>query len=71
MALTQKEFRFGFGNALTEQESNALFEKWTIPSPARPLFQAAVANFTLHSEAKVNTANDSRGRSNTSISLLA
>ncbi len=61
VALTQKEFRFGFGNALTEQESNALFEKWTIPSPARPLFQAAVANFTLHSEAKVNTANDSRG----------
>lgn len=61
VALTQKEFRFGFGNALSEQESNALFEKWTIPSPARPLFQAAVANFALHSEAKVNTANDSRG----------
>jgi alpha-beta hydrolase superfamily lysophospholipase len=61
VALTQKEFRFGFGNALSEEESNALFAKWTIPSPARPLFQAAVANFTLHSEAKVNTTNDSRG----------
>jgi pimeloyl-ACP methyl ester carboxylesterase len=61
VSLTQKEFRFGFGNALTEQESDVLFEKWTIPSPARPLFQAAAANFALHSEAKVNTDNDTRG----------
>jgi alpha-beta hydrolase superfamily lysophospholipase len=61
VSLTQKEFRFGFGNALTEEESVALFQKWTIPSPARPLFQAAVANFALHSEAKVNTANSKRG----------
>jgi alpha-beta hydrolase superfamily lysophospholipase len=61
VSLTQNEFRFGFGNAVSEEESNALFEKWTIPSPARPLFQAAVANFSLHSEAKVNTANDTRG----------
>ena len=61
VSLTQKEFRFGFGNALTEEESNELFEKWTIPSPARPLFQAAAANFALHSEAKVNTGNETRG----------
>jgi pimeloyl-ACP methyl ester carboxylesterase len=61
VSLTQKEFRFGFGNALTEEESDALFEKWTIPSPARPLFQAAAANFAMHSEAKVNTDNDTRG----------
>ena len=61
VSLTQKEFRFGFGNALTEEESNELFEKWTIPSPARPLFQAAAANFALHSQAKVNTGNETRG----------
>ncbi|HTC68347.1 MAG TPA: alpha/beta hydrolase [Acidothermaceae bacterium] len=61
VSLTQKEFRFGFGNALPEEESDALFEKWTIPSPARPLFQAAAANFALHSEAKVNTDNSTRG----------
>lgn len=61
VSLTQKEFRFGFGNAVSEEESNALFEKWTIPSPARPLFQTAVANFSLHSEAKVNTGNETRG----------
>ena len=61
VSLTQKEFRFGFGNAVSEEESNDLFQKWAIPSPARPLFQAAVANFVLHSEAKVNTGNDKRG----------
>jgi pimeloyl-ACP methyl ester carboxylesterase len=61
VALTEKEFRFGFGNALTEEESAALYAKWAIPSPARPLFQAAVANFTLHSQAKIDTANATRG----------
>ena len=61
VALTRKEFRFGFGNALSEEESDALYEEWTIPSPARPLFQAAAANFVLHSQAKVDTDNDTRG----------
>ena len=61
VSLTKEEFRYGFGNALTEAESDALFERWTIPSPARPLFQAATANFVLHAESKVNTDNDTRG----------
>lgn len=61
VSLTSKEFRYGFGNAISEEDSNELFERWTIPSPARPLFQAAVANFSLHSPAKVNTGNRSRG----------
>jgi alpha-beta hydrolase superfamily lysophospholipase len=61
VSLTSKEFRFGFGNALGQDESDALFERWTIPSPARPLFEAAVANFSLHSPAKVDTKNEERG----------
>jgi alpha-beta hydrolase superfamily lysophospholipase len=61
VSLTQKEFRYGFGNALSEEESDELYEKWTIPSPARPLFQAAAANFVMHSQAKINTDNSSRG----------
>jgi pimeloyl-ACP methyl ester carboxylesterase len=61
VSLTKKEFRFGFGNAVSEDESDALFERWTIPSPARPLFQAAAANFVMHSQAKVNTTNEDRG----------
>jgi pimeloyl-ACP methyl ester carboxylesterase len=61
VSLTQKEFRFGFGNAVSEEESDELFDRWTIPSPAKPLFQAAVANFSLHSPAKVDTKNEDRG----------
>jgi pimeloyl-ACP methyl ester carboxylesterase len=61
VTLTEKEFRYGFGNAVSEEESTELYNKWSIPSPARPLFQAAAANFALHSEAKVNTDNDTRG----------
>jgi pimeloyl-ACP methyl ester carboxylesterase len=61
ISLTAKQFRFAFGNELSEDESDELYERWSIPAPARPLFQGAGANFTLHSEAKVNTANDQRG----------
>jgi pimeloyl-ACP methyl ester carboxylesterase len=61
VSLTAKEFRYGFGNELTEEESNELFERWAVPGPARPVFQAAAANFSPHSEAKVNTGNETRG----------
>jgi len=61
VSLTPKEFRFGFGNAVTEEESAELFGKWGIPSPGRPLFEAAAANFSLHSQAKVDTGNETRG----------
>ena len=60
-ALTTEQFRYGFGNALSEQESNDLYERWAIPSPGQPLFEAAFANFTPHSPAKVNTGNRGRG----------
>ncbi len=61
VSLTKDEFRFGFGNAISPEESDELWERWTIPSPARPLFQAATANFSLHSQAAVDTDNSDRG----------
>jgi pimeloyl-ACP methyl ester carboxylesterase len=61
VSLTAKEFRYSFGNTLPEEESNALHERWAIPSPARPLFEAASAAFSPHSPAKVDTANEDRG----------
>jgi len=61
VALTAKQFRYGFGNTLTEAESNELYERWSIPSPGKPLFEAAAAGFSSSSPAKVNTANASRG----------
>jgi len=61
VSLTEKQFKFGFGNAISDEESKELFDKWTIPSPGKPLFQAASANFNPHSEAKVDTENNDRG----------
>ena len=61
VSLTAEEFKYSFGNAIPAQESDALYEKWTIPAPGKPLFEAAVANFSLHSPAKVATGNDARG----------
>ncbi len=61
VSLTADEFRYSFGNAVSAHESDELHERWTIPSPGKPLFQAAVANFSPHSPAKVDTDNSTRG----------
>ena len=61
VSLTADEFAFSFGNALPREESDELHDKWTVPSPGRPLFEAAVANFSLHSPLKVDTDNEARG----------
>ncbi len=42
--LTPKQFRYAFGNLLSEEESNKVFEAYAIPGPDRLLFQAALAN---------------------------
>ena len=60
-ALTPEQFRYGFGNALPSSESAELFDRYTIPSPGKPLFEAALANFTPGSPAKVDTRNKTRG----------
>lgn len=60
-ALNRRQFRYGFGNALSESESDSLWESWAIPSPGKPLFEAAVANFVPNSPATVDVANATRG----------
>src|SRR4051812_38660099 len=61
VSLTPEQFRYAFANAVPEEESDQLHERWTIPAPGKPLFEAATANFSLHSPAEVNTHNDHRG----------
>jgi pimeloyl-ACP methyl ester carboxylesterase len=61
VALTAKEFHYSFGNAIPEDESNELFEKWTIPGPGRPLFEDATATFVRNSPAAVDTHTAVRG----------
>ena len=61
VSLTAAEFRYGFGNMLSHEDSEELFRRWTIPSPGRPLFQAAFANFNPNAATKVDTGNANRG----------
>ncbi|MEU4157802.1 alpha/beta fold hydrolase [Actinoplanes sp. NPDC026670] len=61
VSLTAEQFRFAFANTVSEEESQQLFDQWTIPAPGKPLFEAATANFNPHSPAKVDTGNQTRG----------
>src|SRR5258705_9516337 len=61
VSLTAEQFRFAFGNAISEEEAHELYERWAIPEPGKPLFEAAAANFNPHSPAKVDTDNELRG----------
>jgi non-heme chloroperoxidase len=59
--LTFEQFRYGFANAVDEQEAKDLYEEFSVPGPGEPIFQAAAANFNPWSEAKVDTRNPGRG----------
>jgi len=61
IALTRSQFRFAFGNAVSEEESNRLYDEYSVAGSAVPLFQAAVANFNPGSETKVDNKNPERG----------
>jgi pimeloyl-ACP methyl ester carboxylesterase len=61
ISLTESQFRFGFTNAVSEQEAKDLYARYAMPAPARPLFQAATATFNPRSATKVNVNNANRG----------
>ncbi len=59
--LTYEQFRYGFANALGEQEAQELYDTFAVPAAGAPLFQAASANLNPWTEAKVNSKNPDRG----------
>jgi non-heme chloroperoxidase len=59
--LTYDQFRFGFANAVSEDEAKELYETFAVPASGAPLFQAATANLNPWTEAKVNSKNPERG----------
>jgi pimeloyl-ACP methyl ester carboxylesterase len=61
VSLTAEQFRYAFAGAVSEEESRELWAAWAIPSPGKPLFEAASANFSPHSPATVPTRNADRG----------
>jgi len=61
VSLTAQEFRYGFANAVSAEEAADLYQRWTIPAPGRPLFQAAFANLNPYAASRVDTATAARG----------
>jgi non-heme chloroperoxidase len=45
-AHTAESYHRNFANGVDKEESDAVFEKYVIPAPGRPLFQAGLANVT-------------------------
>ncbi len=59
--LTYEQFRFGFANAVSEEEAKELYTTYAVPAAGLPLFQAATANLNPWTEAKVNSKSPDRG----------
>ena len=59
--LTFDQFRFAFGNAVSEHEAQGLYDIYAVPASGKPLFQAAAANLNPWTEAKVDTESPARG----------
>ena len=59
--LTFEQFRFGFANAVSEEEAHELYATFAVPAPGAPLFQAATANLNPWTEATIDLKNEERG----------
>jgi non-heme chloroperoxidase len=56
--LTQDQFAHDFANAVPRDEADALYERYAIPSPALPLFEAATAQLSSHTAASVDLTHE-------------
>ncbi|MCU1471965.1 alpha/beta hydrolase [Amnibacterium sp.] len=61
VALTFDQFRFGWTNALPEEEARQLYDEYHVPAAGAPLFQAVTANVNPWTEAQVDIRNADRG----------
>jgi len=61
ITLTFDQFRYGWANALDEQEARELYEEFHVAAPGISLVQMGNANLNPRTEAKVDTKNPDRG----------
>ncbi len=57
---TFEQFRYAFGNNVSEEQARTFYERYAIPGPGRPVFQVAMANLNPDAATKVNFGNDRR-----------
>ncbi len=61
VTLSLEQFRYGWANALAEEEAKRIYEEFHVAAPGKPIFQAAMANLNPGTETKVDTENPERG----------
>jgi pimeloyl-ACP methyl ester carboxylesterase len=61
VTLTLDQFKYGWTNALSEEEAKQLYENYHVATPGVALMQMANANLNPWTEAKADTKNPGRG----------
>jgi pimeloyl-ACP methyl ester carboxylesterase len=61
ITLTLDQFKYGWANALDDEEAERLYEEFHVAAPGVALMQMANANVNPFTEAKVDTKNPERG----------
>jgi len=58
--LDEKQFHYAFANTLSQEESDAIYQRYHVPAASTVLFEVAFANLHFHAPTKVNFENDKR-----------
>ncbi len=61
VTLTLDQFKYGWANALSEEEAKSLYETYHVAAPGAALMQMANANLNPFTEAKLDPKNPARG----------
>jgi len=61
VTLTLDQFKYGWGNALSDDETKELYDSYHVAAPGVALMQMANANLNPRTEAKLDPANPNRG----------
>jgi alpha-beta hydrolase superfamily lysophospholipase len=57
---SEKHFRYAFGNTLSEEQSRAAWQRYSVPAAARVLFEGAMANLNPGTPFRVDFKKDGR-----------
>jgi pimeloyl-ACP methyl ester carboxylesterase len=57
---TPKQFHFAFTNTLSEEASQAVYDRYHVPAPGRFVFDGALANFNPHAATAIDYDKDDR-----------
>jgi pimeloyl-ACP methyl ester carboxylesterase len=61
VTLTREQFKYGWANALSDEEAEQLYDEFHVAAPGRALMQMANANLNPATEAKLDPKNPKRG----------